>query len=237
MSAASLSTDSPIMDTSSSALKVSFLPEADSVALSGGGGKPEDLRQEESVTVTHLRPFSSRPNIGLAVRSSRNTDALPTATATATEACPPVIIALFFKGATMHANEFRQSWRSLSSRENTAQTVLRGAETERVDCCDSPESAFHPASVRRALIDTLGMHEVEWNNRGAADGVELIAAAGDLLSSTVIGNGVVEKEPALCLVGVQLHGATGSARLTFKTTEHVLATFMLNKILDLVRSS
>lgn len=229
-SATSVDIDSPKKDTSSSALKVSFEPKVDSAALSGGGGEPDNLRQ--GVSVTCLRPFSSRPGIGLTMRSSRNADAL----ATATEVCPPVIMALFLKGPTMDAHNFQQNWRSLSSTENIAQIVLRGAETKPIDCRDSPKSSFHPASVRRALIDTLGMHEVEWNNEGAADGVELIAAEGELLLSTVIGEGVVEKEPTLCLVGVQLHGATGAARLTFKTKEHLVAKCMLNKILELVRS-
>lgn len=221
-----------------SALKVSFDPTIDSAALGGGGGEPEDLRHE--VSVTCLRPFSSPPSIFLTTRSPQNVADAP---ATTTRVCLPVTVAAFLKGLAVNPQEFRQRWSSLSSTEHTAQAVVRSAETEtrRIDSRrDSPKSTVEPAAVRRFLTETLGMAEVACETQGAASGVELIAAAGVLLTtSTVASEGVVDDEGGsiTCLVGVELHDTTGAARVTSKSTDRVLAEGVLKEVLKGVRAA
>ena len=89
-----------------------------------------------------------------------------------------------------------------------------------------------PAGVRRLLVETVGMTEVLWGGEGAAGGVELIAAAGVLrVSEGAKGRAIV------CLNGVELHSATGVARVTTKSTEHVLAESIQTEVVEGIRQS
>eukprot|EP00903_Cladosiphon_okamuranus_P010687 g10100.t1 len=224
--------------TSTSALEISFRPSMSCVDLDQEGedcgGSRRELRQALSITCNHA--FSSPPEVAL------TTSDRPLATARVP--LQAVSVAAFMTGLSIGPDDFRRTWTILSCSE---QTVVSGDEVRQQQQQGEGEwpRAIETADVRRLLVDTLGMREVvQQRSPGGVAEVGLLAAAGQLqLTSPVETAGAAkagEKEdppavPIVCLVGVELHGATGAARVTTKSTEPVLAESVQKEVLEGIR--
>ncbi|CBN78911.1 Pleckstrin homology domain [Ectocarpus siliculosus] len=101
-------------------------------------------------------------------------------------------------------------------------------------------------ALRRILVETLGIREVAQQRPAgaAAPGVELVAAAGELLltarspssaksaNAAEAGRETTAEAREICLVGVELHAATGATRVTTKSAEAVLAESVQKLVLE-----
>lgn len=224
---------------STSALDVCFRPSMSCIDLDQEGehcgGSRRELRQVLSMTCR--RAFSSPPEIAL------TTSDRPLATARVP--LQAVTVAAFMTGLSISPDDFRQTWTVLSCSE---QAVVGGEEAvrQRQQGGGKGPRAIETADVRRLLVDTLGMTEVvQQRPPGAVAEVDLLAAAGELLLTsppeTTAGSVGENKKSstaaataaaAVCLVGVELHGTTGAARLTTKSTERVLAESVQKEVLE-----
>lgn len=204
----------------SAALGVSFDPDIASTGSGAKSGQARELRQE--ISLSCLRPFSCPPEIVMAAggrHSLQNARVLL-----------PVTVSTFMTGLSLSADDFRNEWSALSYPEQMEQAVLGDAEpkangTELGKDCPQKQRVS-PADVRQLLFETLGMREAPCGE-SSAKGVELIAAAG-VLQISEVASGV----SVVCLVGVELHGATGAARVTTKSTDHVLAEGIQKEVLE-----
>ena len=136
----------------------------------------------------------------------------------------------------MSAGAFRQAWTALSSAEHMAQTVVSCGPTTAGDAVATGKegcrrtSRVDPATVRRFLVETLGMEEVVWGGECAVEEVDLVAAAGVLLASDTKGEAL-----QTCLVGVELHSKTGAARVTSKSANRALVQGVQTDVLEGMR--
>lgn len=215
-------------------MDVSFNPSIAGARIGSGeegGGGARYLRQE--LVVTCGRAFSAPPEIALATGDDRESRLSETLVSL------PVTVTAFVAGFPMSAEAFRHAWTALSSAEHMAQAVVS---------CDSTAAAGNgigatwkegycpatlsvdPATVRRLLVETLGMEEVVCEGKGAVEEVDLVAAAGVLLASDTKG-----KARQTCLVGVELHSETGAARVTSKSADRALAQGVQRDVLEGIR--
>lgn len=225
------------------AVNVSFNPNfsgagAGAGGLGGAGGAggacgARYLRQE--LLVTCVRAFSSPPEIALTTGDqdgrvvAKNIVALP------------VTITMFMAGFPMMADTFRHEWTSLSSAERVVQAVVSCGGQKNAYSDDSGvsseayqrrgRSSATPGTVRRLLVETLGMEEIAWGEKGAVEEVELVAAAGVLLVPDMEGKACLQT----CLVGVELHSKSGTARVTSKSAETALAQGVQKDLLEGIR--
>ena len=219
---------------STSPLDVSFRPGMPCVDLDREGedcgGSRRELRQVLSITCN--RAFSSPPEIAL------TTSDRPLATARVP--LQAVTVAAFMTGLPVSPDDFRQTWTVLSCSE---QSVIGGEEArQQQEGRGKGPRAIETADVKRLLVETLGMTEVvQKRPPGAVAEVDLLAAAGELLlipSPETTAGSVGEKDASsssmavVCLVGVELHGTTGAARVTTKSTERVLAESVQKEVLE-----
>lgn len=223
--------DADAASESTSPLEVSFHPRMSCVELDkeGGGedgGSRRELRQVLSITCA--RVFSSPPEIAL------TTSDRPLATVRVP--LPAVSVAAFMTGLSIGPDDFRQTWTNLSCSQ---QTVVSGEQVQQGG--EEGPRAIDTADVKRILVEALGMREiVQQRPPGAVAEVDLLAAAGELLftssSAKTAAGRVGEKKDssaaAVCLVGVELHGITGAARVTTKSTERVLAESVQQEVLE-----
>ncbi|CAM9311695.1 unnamed protein product [Ectocarpus sp. 12 AP-2014] len=221
--------DADNASSTSSALEISFRPGVTSVELDGVGSRKSEgsreLRQELSVTC--FRAFSSPPEIVLTT-SDRPFSATRVA-------LPVVTVAAFLAGLTIDPDEFRQRWTTVPCSEQTV-----------VGCKESQQQRVSSSDVRRILVETLGIREIAQRRPAgaAAPGVELVAAAGELLltarfpssaksaTAAEAGREMAAEAREICLVGVELHPATGATRVTTKSAEAVLAESVQKLVLE-----
>ena len=213
------------------AVDVSFSPSIAGAGIGSGeerGGGASYLRQE--LVVTCARAFSAPPEIVLATgdRQSRVSETLVSL---------PVTVTTFVAGFPMTAEAFRHAWTELSSAKHTAQAVVScrstasdGVAATSMEGYCPTASSVDPATVRRLLVETLGMEEVVCEGKGSVGEVDLVAAAGVLLASDTMG-----KASQTCLVGVELHSETGAARVTSKSADPALAQGVQKDVLEGIR--
>lgn len=226
--------DAATTSKSTSALEVSFRPSMSCVELDQEGedfgGSWRELRQV--LLITCNRAFSSPPEIAL------TTSDRPLATARVP--LQVVTVAAFMTGLSIGPDDFRQTWTTLSCSE---QTVISDDEARHQQQGGGKgPRAIDTADVRRLLVNTLGMREVvQQRPPGGVAEVDLLAAAGELQQTSSAATSAAaragEKEepstvPIVCLVGVELHGTTGAARVTTKSTEPVLAESVQKEVLE-----
>lgn len=216
-------------------MDVSFNPSIAGARIGSGeegAGGARYLRQE--LVVTCGRAFSAPPEIAVATGDDRESRLSKTLVSL------PVTVTTFVAGFPMSAEAFRHAWTALSSAEHMAQAVVScdstaaagngiGA-TRKEGYCPAAASSVDPATVRRLLVETLGMEEVVCEGKGAVEEVDLVAAAGVLLSSDTEG-----KARQTCLVGVELHSETGAARVTSKSADRALAQGVQRDVLEGIR--
>lgn len=224
--------------STSSALEIYFRPDMTSVELDGVGSRESEgsreLRQELSVTC--FRAFSSPPEIVLTT-SDRSFSATRVT-------LPVVTVAAFLAGLTIDPDEFRQRWATVPCSE---QTVVGGEESQQQQQQQlQQKQRVSSSDVRRILVETLGIREVAQQRPAgaAAPGVELVAAAGELLltarspssaksaTAAEAGREMAVEAREICLVGVELHPATGATRVTTKSAEAVLAESVQKLVLE-----
>ncbi|CAM9893062.1 unnamed protein product [Ectocarpus fasciculatus] len=221
--------------STSSALEISFRPDITSVELDGGGSRESEGSRElrQVLSVTCCRAFSSPPEI-VVTTSDRPFSATRVA-------LPVVTVAAFLAGLPIEPDDFRQRWTAVSCSE---QAVVNGKESQQQQ--QQQQQRVSPSDVRRILVETLGIREVAQQRPAgaAAPGVELVAAAGELLltarpssssksaTAAEAGRETTAEAREVCLVGVELHAATGATRVTTKSTETVLAESVQKLVLE-----
>lgn len=224
--------DADTESKSTSALEFSFRPsmscvELDHADAGEGGGSRRELRQVLSITCA--RAFSCPPEIALTTSDRPLT--------TVRVPLQAVTIAAFLTGLSINADDFRQTWTVLSCSE---QAVLSGEEARHREQGGKEQRPIETADVKRLLVETLGMREVvQQRPPGAVAEVDLLAAAGELLLTSAaeatagrVGGKNDSLAAVVCLVGVELHGNTGAARVTTKSTERVLAESVQKEVLE-----
>lgn len=208
---------------------VSFTCGADSGPDTQGSG---DCRQEllQNLCITCVHSFSFPPEIVLAIASE---DASCETKITRVQL--PLTVATFLMGVPMDTGDFRQRWTAWSSSEYVVQTMVGSSEgythKTAADQGSSQAPRLEPSDVRQLLVQTLGMAEVTYGGERSSPGVELIAAAGALPIQEAAGSVSVP----FCLVGVELHVATGAARVTTKSTDRTLAQGVHEELLQGLR--
>lgn len=217
--------------TSTSALEISFHPNMSCVELDqdaeDNGGSRRELRQ--ALSIRCARAFSSSPEIAL------TTSDRPLATTRVP--LQAITVAAFMKGLSINLDDFRQMWTTLSCSE---QAVVCGEEARHQQQVEKGTRAIETVDVKRLLVETLGMRDVvQQRPPGAIAGVDLLAAAGELVLTSSTQNAARRVEETkdsaaaiVCLVGVELHGTTGAARVTTKSTERVLAESVQKEVLE-----
>lgn len=208
-----------------SALDASFDPPFESFSVVGteANGRKE-LRQMISLSCS--RPFSYPPKIAVVIAGGLEPPAR-------TRVSLPVSVSTFLKGLPLSTEEFRLRWMALSSPGQTNQAIV-GDGDYHIGLGSVQRARVQPADVKRLLFKTIGMSEVPWTDKGGFGDVDLVAASGVLTTS-----GSEELGSMACLVGVELHGATGAVRVTTKCTDRALTESIQKEVLrgiDVARS-
>lgn len=203
-------------------LTASFDPPFESSSIMGteSNGRKE-LRQ--MVAISCSRPFACAPKIAIVISGGLEPPAR-------TRVSLPVTVSTFMKGIDLSTEEFRLRWMALSSPGQTNQAIVSD-----VDHHVSPhKTRIQPSDVKRLLFKTIGMREVPWSIKGGFGDVDLVAASGVMTTS-----GSDDVGSLTCLVGVELHGTTGSVRVTTKSTNRALTEAIQKEVLrgiDVARS-
>ena len=198
-----------------SAVSASFDPSFEAFEVGGEPGGRKELRQ--TVSLSCSRPFSFPPEIAVVVTTGGREPP------TITRVSLPVTVSTFLRGLPLNTDDFRQMWTALSSSGQITQAIVRdGDHRPAFGSVQGPRwgASVQPSDIRRLLFETMGMSEVPWKDKSGVGNIDLIAASGFMPLSPP---GSREKGSIVCLVGVEIHGATGSARVTTKSTDRVLA--------------